>query len=809
MTDAGTVKVRTFAPMESFRGIGGDLFTRTGCWLGKKTVIFGRNGTGKTTFAEVLRTIDGTDENSGRSAVLASYAEGNRWRTGPLPESVVRRIHVFNRYFVEEELAFFLDGRAASAGILKLGARNVHAEKALRSVQDSLVRDNRWLETVRATRGTLARDEKAAKEDAKRRVLEVLGTVREQTYNSRVFTVATVKKLLLESQPEVALDEVRYGQHMDLLRRQDAPRRVPAIAAPPLDLLDLGSRVGEAVSRKLSSVVRSALENDRVLSEWIQAGLDLHQAGDLCRFCESGRLSEELRTAYSSHFDTSSAQLRDDLESLARQIGEAQGALQSWWEELPEADDLLPAYQVRWKDVLATLDAVRRSSADHLDTVAAVVSQRAENLYEEVAPRDAAAPDAADLSEAGEVLAANNADVERMSEVRQQAESEILHHLVDSFRKRYLTAVRRQELATRVQSSLERQIRSLRQEERRWQDDQQEVGQMADLINQDLADHLGHVHLTLTVSEDGQGYRVLRGEKLAVNLSEGERSSIALLYFLRSLEADDVTPATDLVVIDDPVTSLDKDGLFAAFSLVTERTKSFAQMIVLTHDFDLFRLLLVNCEKARAASVRAIRSGDTKEKEFPQVQFLETKAHMTASGDREISLHPMSPRLLEHPTEYHYIFHRIAEAVSTQVDADLPLLGNAARRLLEGFVAFKAPSGGDFRSKVERAASMGEVPNELTQRMIRFVHGASHRDEPNPSVTLGSAMVSEELGQVLRFVYSCDHDHFTGMCKAVDVDLKPQVARWKKAAGLQRSKPVPKPPAAQSPNPLPFDQPEN
>lgn len=127
MADAVVAKVRTFAPVGVFRGIGSDLFTRSGCWLGKKTFIFGRNGTGKTTFAELLRRMAG---EQGRSAVQASYVEGDRWRTGTLPESVVRRIHVFNRYFVDDELAFFLDGSAASAGILKLGAQNVNAEKS-------------------------------------------------------------------------------------------------------------------------------------------------------------------------------------------------------------------------------------------------------------------------------------------------------------------------------------------------------------------------------------------------------------------------------------------------------------------------------------------------------------------------------------------------------------------------------------------------------------------------------------------------------------------------------------------------------
>jgi wobble nucleotide-excising tRNase len=59
-------------------------------------------------------------------------------------------------------------------------------------------------------------------------------------------------------------------------------------------------------------------------------------------------------------------------------------------------------------------------------------------------------------------------------------------------------------------------------------------------------------------------------------------SEIAFTYFLRSFEADGVAPSTSVVLIDDPATSLDKEALFASFAL----TASFAQTVVLTHDYE-------------------------------------------------------------------------------------------------------------------------------------------------------------------------------------------------------------------------------
>ena len=70
-------------------------------------------------------------------------------------------------------------------------------------------------------------------------------------------------------------------------------------------------------------------------------------------------------------------------------------------------------------------------------------------------------------------------------------------------------------------------------------------------------------------------YEVIRTEtgKVAENLSEGERNFIAFLYFhqlvLGSLEADSVV-RDKIVVIDDPVSSMDSSTLFVVGALVRD-----------------------------------------------------------------------------------------------------------------------------------------------------------------------------------------------------------------------------------------------
>jgi wobble nucleotide-excising tRNase len=771
-----TAKVRQITPDRGFRGISGELFTKVdgACCLGKRTIVFGRNGTGKTTFAELLRQV--ARGSIDRSDVTTNYFENGAWRHGSLPRSVVENIHVFNRYYIEDELAFFLDKGGSSPGILKLGAGNVEAEGKLRDAEATLERTRGRLLAIKVKGADLADEAANLKQRAKERVVDVLRPVLPAQYTAQRFNITKAHKALVDD-AAASLSEDERQRHLEFLR---ADEFVPVQKAqsPAIELALLREAVNELAARELKNVVRAALDTDQALGRWIERGLELHPPGDnQCKFCESGVLSDELRAAYVAHFDRSLSQLRVDLDVVQDRLENAHAELERWQDAIPAADDFMPSYRVVWGEAIDALKEPLDQWRAYLVALDELIARRAANpqlVLDDQAPQP---PAALHLDGMASVVAQNNDDVARQAELRATAEREVLNDLIEPLRAAYSTALRRAELADQVAARLDEVVRRLAQTVADWRDQQHEVGQMAELINQDLADHLGHVHLRLRVSDDGTGYQVVRSGRPARDLSEGERNSIALLYFLRSLEADGITPEHDLVVIDDPVTSLDRDALFAAFSLIDERTEPFGQVVVLTHDSEVFRLFLMRYKSALSNSRGAMKNGPD-ETMFPRIQFLEARTYDLQSGERGISFRPLPQLLLVQPTDYHYIFYRLADALKSADEKDLMLLGNAARRLLEGFVAFKAPTGNKFQDKVSRTARLGGVPNELTNRVVRFVHGASHRDEPNPSVTFDAAYMPAELTQVMRFIHLCDRSHFQGMCDAVGVDLSTLISQW-------------------------------
>jgi wobble nucleotide-excising tRNase len=100
----------------------------------------------------------------------------------------------------------------------------------------------------------------------------------------------------------------------------------------------------------------------------------------------------------------------------------------------------------------------------------------------------------------------------------------------------------------------------------------------AEDLNNDLREYLGHGELQLAVKDTG--YTITRNGEPAEMLSEGETTAIALLYFLKSLDGRDFALTDGVVVLDDPVSSLDANAMHLAFSLMRDRTADAGQLFV-------------------------------------------------------------------------------------------------------------------------------------------------------------------------------------------------------------------------------------
>lgn len=286
--------------------------------------------------------------------------------------------------------------------------------------------------------------------------------------------------------------------------------------------------------------------------------------------------------------------------------------------------------------------------------------------------------------------------------------------------------------------------------------DLQDHGVGADKLNELIWAYLGHKELRL-VAEAG-GYKILRPSgKPATELSEGERTAVSFCYFLTQLAAEGRKVADLVLVIDDPISSLDTAARTYAYSLMTRMTKKCAQVIVLTHNTSFMNMV---------------------KREFQNLQKRDTKKTVTAllsldcrnsgNGDERVtSLTTMHTLLVNYDSEYHYLFSLVQDAAQNKATDYVFLLPNATRKLLEMFATFCSPGKPNF------AGALGDhhdtVKDKLDVRALeRLVQIESHGKIDGlgtlPDLTLEEAIRAAEAA--INFIKEVGKDHYKKMCAA-------------------------------------------
>lgn len=179
----------------------------------------------------------------------------------------------------------------------------------------------------------------------------------------------------------------------------------------------------------------------------------------------------------------------------------------------------------------------------------------------------------------------------------------------------------------------------------------------------------GFTTFRLAMSEDEQFYRLVRpnGDPAAETLSEGERTFVVFLYFyhlLRGSKSETNINTDRVVVIDDPVSSLDSDVLFIVSTLirgvcedVREGRGNIKQVFVLTHNVYFHREV-------------TYRNG-SEGKALKDESFWIVRKRASGSTIKEYRENPIK-------TSYELLWDEVREADPTN-----PGLGNAMRRILE------------------------------------------------------------------------------------------------------------------------------
>lgn len=669
-------------------------------------------------------------------------------------------MRVFNRDFINA----ILSSTGGIAPIYFLGEGSVQTQKEVDTLKTDLGIAHTKLAAANVDKTNAETKLDEFCKDKAKLIKELLTTGNSTTYNNydkRKFKQSVQALDALRAASAVLTEE----QKVPLRSRKDAQPKpaIGEVSAPSVDLGALTQEVDALVARSIVAQTLDELTVNANLSAWIERGLALHSgdhASDTCRFCQQPLLATR-RSALEAHFNDAFAAFQRELAALASKLKTAKQSVSSL--RLPETSRFYDSLVLEVTTASALLSGAVTSTEDALEALIARVEAKRDNPF---APASEAAATAVQSPALGVTVATLNALVNNHNKTSEDfkrsvddACKELELSYVAEAHTEYLELIEAVKIAEAALEEVRSKPASIQGEINTRERSILEHRRPADELTEELRAYLGRDELHFDVK--GNGYALTRGGQPVSHLSEGERTAIAFLYFLKSLQDKTFDMSKGIVVIDDPVSSLDANALFSAFSHMRERTSQCGQLIIFTHSFPFFR-------EVKNWFHHLPKQGKQNPDQRP-ARFFMLRSYRHSDGSRGSLLGPLDRLLEEHESEYQYLFKRVyEEAHRASVDSlehhyGLP---NVARRLLETFLAFRFP---DVRGELYQRFARVDFDGSKKTRILRLLNTYSHAgaiSDPGHDLTL-LAEAQPVLLDVLEMMKAVDKDHCDALEKLI------------------------------------------
>jgi wobble nucleotide-excising tRNase len=723
-------------------------------------LIYGLNGSGKTTLSNILRCLELKRCTEGQFTITADGADIS---SAVLPTHVaLPQVKVFNRDFVADNVftsfgtccpIFFLgeDSATKRKQIEEKEAEKRRQEAALDIVERKKVRRQKELDDLRIETAGLIKES-----------LRSAGAGNSyNTYHKGNFIAKCEAHKATGIKPSPLSDEKRDQNRA--VAAGTAKSEIPEVQFTTPDLGALKDATETVLSRSVVSEVIEALKSRPEVNSWVGLGLKLHRdlKEKFCQFCQSP-LPDERIQALEKHFN-------DEYVALVRAVSDARTTIAAHTANIanltiPNEARLYDDFVASYRTAVTEDVEARRAIVGFLASCDDALRKKQANPFEIVA-FSAEVPASVDITGINEQLRAQNVRTRNFKVEIAAARAALEEAFVaDKFNKVVELEAEINAAAIEV-GRLWSSIAMLRAEVLKLDGEIKEHRRPAEQINADLASYLGRKDITFAVED--AGYRIMRDGIPATKLSEGEKTALAIIYFLKSLEDRGFDKTKGIVVIDDPVSSLDANALFYAFSFIQDRTKDVGQLFITTHNFGFLRLV----------RKWLFRVNKTTKKTKKEARMYMLNCVGSSSG-RRAELAALDTLLSEYESEYSYLFSQVVKGAGASAGEIEKFYHypNIARRVLEAFLSFRLPNSAHTWENNRFNGDMHGYLHELgfdaakTNRILNFLNAHSHNARPDGSVDHDESILLETpavLADVLALIAHADSNHCSEMKKLV------------------------------------------
>jgi wobble nucleotide-excising tRNase len=720
--------------------------------LRRYNLVYGFNGSGKSTLSRLFASLQ-------TGSPHRNLPEGGRFEVEMDDGSIFgcpnnltgleQRLVVFNADYIEENLQWD-SGRANP--VFYIGSDQADAANELKKLEAEI-------ENVAAAKKLASATEKGAektfgnfKRELARSVasrLHLVGRKYEAPSLARDFET-------WKDHDGAALSDDKLKAAEDTCRLDEPMPRLDVIGFDGSSILEAYRFIIKICGQSLATVALEEAQRFPEMLLWLKQGHDFHEKNRLvdCLFCGNA-ISTERRAHLAYALDNQIDQFIAKLTKTAARLQEIIAALGQLERTLPTADDFYTDLRTGFKQRKdAAADEVR-NAIKLLEALQAVLTIKRESP---ATPADMSgiADEAAmkkTVDRLADAIRAVNASIELHNMAvgdfrkhKEAAETAIRRHFIVESRDEYATLAQELEAASVELTETQKRLEQHKHDANELRLKIRAHGPAADVINRLVASYLGHSELTIHPVEEG--YELHRhGSPISGSPSEGEKTAIAISYFISSIEADNRKISDTIVVIDDPVSSLDTKALNFACSLVRNRLENAGQVFVLTHNLQCMN----EFKKGWKKRAREVDGND------PRAAFLFIDVTIPEGQTRRTStIVEMSKLLRDYDSEYHFLFShilRFLEKPDTYHDHGY-MMPNVLRRVLEVFLAFKCPGTSGLVGQLRKlCADYPDLDRDRLGALDRLAQVESHSDNLDDLLSFSAMTVEETRAAVLALMH--------------------------------------------------------
>lgn len=713
----------------------------------KYNLIYGWNYSGKTTLSRLFQ-------------VLAMPSELTQWQGCQFEVELQsgaklthanlanpQRIKVFNRDFIQSSFqqehkapAVFIVGGNTIHLRNRITRLNVHEGKT-RNIMARLNENHHQLKKELDTLGTT-------------NASSVATLIGDKTYN-RPKLVAEIARIKAAPDTFILSDEALQAK-VSLLRGAQEWKDISPVAHIATDLETLRQDLSTVLNKTASNEAIAKLNENRDLESWIRTGLLHHANATQCEFCGSTIPADRL-SALQKHFSKAYEDLSSEVSAQVSTLGTTKFTV-----ALPDERDFMPDLKGQFVTLKNKVDAWVLWGNGAIGELEILAKQKQLALETSLN----CAVDTSRAQEVTQIVTDINTLITEHNQKRSQLDREkiaakeaIEKHNAASFYK--TNNIADKELVIQAAESKVDKAQNLltaiegKKNVIEIQIQQQSIA--AQKINETIQFLLPDNNISVTEISGGF-FEFRRDGVQAKNLSEGEKTAITFAYFLATLENNGASLNQTIVFIDDPISSLDSNHIYAIYALITKRLDSCLQIFVSTHNSELYTLLKDKWFEARQQFANRADASSYYARRFVDANQL---WHSTLED---------TPALLrKYKSEYQFIFEQLHKFSSSQGPSlhEAYTAPNLLRKFLEAYLGFKKPCISQWSSKLDLLFDSDVERTEIQ----KFSDDASHLQGLNRALQQPNFISNAQstVNKVIQALKAKDNSHYISMCTVIGV----------------------------------------